>query len=137
MKYVLDTNAVAALMKGNTAVVARLEHLGKEDVALPQPVIAEITYGLERLPRSKRKEALTRRYSLIKDQIQRVAWSDDVSREFGRIKSALERRGERIEDFDVAIAAHAAAARCVLVTANVRHFSRIPDLEVEDWTAAR
>jgi tRNA(fMet)-specific endonuclease VapC len=39
----------------------------------------------------------------------------------------------RVEDFDVAIAAHALAVGAVLVTANHRHMSRVPELELQDW----
>ena len=41
---------------------------------------------------------------------------------------------ERIEDFDAAVAAHAVAMGCVLVTANVKHMMRVPGLEIEDWS---
>ena len=58
MRYVLDTNAVSALMKGDPRVVKRLQALNKGDAAIPQPAIAEIAYGIERLPRSKRRAAL-------------------------------------------------------------------------------
>jgi len=52
------------------------------------------------------------------------------------IKAELERAGERIEDFDIAIAAHALAGGHVLATANTRHLARIKELELEDWTKA-
>lgn len=45
----------------------------------------------------------------------------------------LERIGERIEDFDAAVAAHAVAANCILVTANPKHMTRVRGLEIEDW----
>ncbi len=61
-------------------------------------------------------------------------WTDDVSRSFGRIKADLERRGQPIGDFDASIVAHALAVDAVVVTRNVRHFSRIRGLGVEDWT---
>jgi predicted nucleic acid-binding protein len=48
--YVLDTNAVSALMKGSAAYVERLASHEPADVTIPQPVIAEIAYGIERLP---------------------------------------------------------------------------------------
>jgi tRNA(fMet)-specific endonuclease VapC len=57
-----------------------------------------------------------------------------VSEAFGGIKSGLERKGERIEDFDAAVAAHALTAGCVLVTANLKHMTRVSGLEVEDWS---
>ncbi len=136
MTYLLDTNAVSALMKGAPAVVARLRTVARADVALPQPVMAEIAYGIERLPRSRRREALADRFELIRGELGRSAWTDSVSERFASIKATLERRGERIEDFDAAVAAHALAESAVLVTANLRHMARISGLRVEDWAGA-
>ena len=134
MKYVLDTNVVSLLMKGDPNVIERLKAVSRSEVCIPQPVIAEISYGIQRLSRSKRKEALASRFELLRAEIGRVAWSDEVSEAFGGIKSGLERRGERIEDFDAAVAAHALANGGVLVTANLKHMTRVPGLQVEDWS---
>jgi tRNA(fMet)-specific endonuclease VapC len=132
--YLLDTNAVSALMKGVPAVVDRLQAVPRADVAVPQPVLAEIAYGFERLPRSKRRADLRARFDLVCLEIARAEWTDQVSHAYGRIKAMLERRGERIEDFDAAIAAHALALEATLVTANLGHMQRVPGLEVEDWS---
>jgi tRNA(fMet)-specific endonuclease VapC len=131
----LDTNAVSALMKGNAQVVDRLAAVDPSDVRIPQPVIAAVAYGIERLPRSKRRASLQARFDLICLEIGRAEWSDAVSQEFGRIKATLERRGTRLEDFDAAIAAHATALGATLVTANVRHMKQIPGLLIENWAA--
>jgi tRNA(fMet)-specific endonuclease VapC len=132
--YVLDTNAVSALMKGTPAVVERLATTSPADVAIPQPVLAEIAFGIDRLPHSKRRRALQARFDLVAAALARADWTDSVSRTFGRIKATLERRGTRIEDFDAAIAAHALAQGATLVTANLGHMVRIPGLAVEDWS---
>jgi tRNA(fMet)-specific endonuclease VapC len=134
MNYVLDTNAVSALMKGSPTAVERLAATQPRDVAVPQPVIAEIAFGIERLPQSKRRAALQARFDLVCSELPRAAWTDEVSRMYGRIKASLERRGTRIEDFDAAIAAHALALGATLVTANLDHMTRIPGLRIEDWT---
>ena len=134
MKLVLDTNAVSALMKGDPVFIEKLRQQNKEDVSIPQPVLAEISYGIERLPKSKKKETLQERFELVKTELARSSWSDEVSEDFGRIKAMLEKRGQRIEDFDAAIAAHAVAGDAVLVTANIEHMTRIPGLTVEDWS---
>jgi len=63
--YVLDTDAVSALMKGSAAVVERLAATAPADIAIPRPVIAEIAFGIERLPRSKRRATLQARFDLI------------------------------------------------------------------------
>jgi len=131
--YVLDTNAVSALMKGSAQVVERLAANAPGDVAIPQPVIAEIAFGIERLPRSRRRSVLQSRFDLLCSELPRAEWTDAVSQAYGRIKAALERRGTRIEDFDAAIAAHALATSATLVTANLDHMTRVPGLQVEDW----
>lgn len=135
MKYVLDTNALSALMKGDAHALARLRRAGRAEVGLPQPVIAEISYGIERLPKSKRRQALQQRFDLLRAELPRCQWTDTVSEQFGEVKAALERKGQRIEDFDAAIAAHALADGAVLVTANIDDMVRVPGLTVEDWTA--
>jgi tRNA(fMet)-specific endonuclease VapC len=132
--YVLDTNAVSALMRGTAAVVERLAAAEPGDVGIPQPVLAEIAYGIERLPRSRHRQALQARFELVCSELQRTEWTDAVSQAYGRIKAGLERRGLRIEDFDAAIAAHALAFGATLVTSNVEHLGRVPGLRIEDWS---
>ena len=134
MKYILDTNTVSALMKGNEKVVDRLEKVSYANVVVPQPVLAEIAYGIERLPKSKRQQRLREKFKRLRDVITRAGWTDGVTDAFGHIKATLERRGQRIEDFDVAIAAHTDVHADILVTANLEHMSRIPSLKLEDWS---
>lgn len=136
MKYILDTNAVSALMRGDARVIGRLEQAGKKDVAVPQPALAEIAYGIERLPRSRRRDFLQQRFDLVRQELVRAEWTDEVSETHGRIKATLEKKGQRIEDFDAAIAAHALATGAVLVTANMDDMIRVHGLVVEDWTAS-
>jgi len=137
VKCVLDTNVVSALMKGLPSAVAHLARTSPADVSVPQPVLAEIAYGIERLPRSARRTRLQERFDLMKAELPRAEWSDAVSKAFGRIKATLEKRGQRIEDFDAAIAAHAVAAGATLITANTAHMVRVPGLRVDDWSVNR
>jgi tRNA(fMet)-specific endonuclease VapC len=132
--YVLDTNAVSALMKGVPAMIDRLAGVSRANVVVPQPVLAEIAYGISRLPRSKRRTMLQERFDRIRSELARIAWSDAVSDSFGSIKADLEKNGRRIEDFDAAIAAHASAIEATLVTANIEQMSRVDGLAVEDWS---
>lgn len=58
-----------------------------------------------------------------------------VAVHYGRVRSCLERRGENIGNNDLWIASQALALGCPIMTNNVREFSRIPDLKVEDWSS--
>jgi len=133
MSYILDTNAVSALMKGDAAVIKQLAETNRIEVRVPQPVIAEIAYGIQRLPASKRRQRLQDRFDLVCSELACAPWTDAVSERFGNIKASLERKGQRIEDFDAAIAAHALALDGVLVTANMSDMAQIPGLSIEDW----
>lgn len=134
MRYVLDTNAVSAMMNGDQRVLDRLEAVPRHEVWVPQPAWAEVAFGIDRLPSSKRKTSLEERRAVVRSATQCAEWTDQVTLAFGRIKAALEKRGEPIEDFDAAIAAHALADDAVLVTADVKHMPRIAGLAVEDWS---
>ncbi len=134
IRYVFDTNAVACVMKNDAAIIARLRAAEPSELGVPQPVFAELAYGIERLPRSKRRDALAAQLQRVRAVFQRVAWTDDVSARFGEIKARLEHAGRRIEDFDAAIAAHALSLDAVLVSADVGHMTRVAGLRVEDWS---
>jgi tRNA(fMet)-specific endonuclease VapC len=135
LKYLLDTNTVSEIMRGNPAVVAQLQACARVDVVLPQPVVAEVEFGLALLPKGKRRTLLSQRWTVLNAELLRVAWTDSVSEAFARIKSMLHRSGELVEDFDVAIAAHALAWDLCLVSNNTRHMARVRGLRLDDWTA--
>jgi tRNA(fMet)-specific endonuclease VapC len=130
---VLDTNVVSALLKGEPRALARLRAAGKAETGIPQPVIAELADGIARLPRSKRRTQLESRFDLIRAELKRCQWTDSVSEHFGEVKARLEREGQRIEDFDAAILAHALAEGAILVSADVEDMSRHPGVDIEDW----
>lgn len=54
---------------------------------------------------------------------------------YGILRGILEHRGQLIGQMDMLIAAHALTLPATLVTHNVREFSRVPGLSIEDWTA--
>ena len=131
MRYLLDTNTVSALMRGDADVSRRVASTAREDLAIAQVTAAEIEFGLCHLPASRRRRALEAQWSAIGGELVRLQWSDDASRSFGERKARLERTGRRMSDFDLAIAAHAVAYELVLVTAD-RAFERLR-LRRESW----
>lgn len=135
MTFLLDTNTVAFLMRGDPAVRDHLTAHDRTDVFLCQPVVAEIEYGLARLSRSARRDRLRSRFALLRRELGRLPWTDDVSRAFAVAKADLKRRGVRLEDLDVAVAAHAVAFDATLVTDNPAHLRRIKGLRTVSWSS--
>jgi tRNA(fMet)-specific endonuclease VapC len=133
VRYLLDTNTVSALMRGQQELAARVVKTPREDVAISQVTVAEIEFGLRYLPASKRRRALEAQWAAIGSELIRLPWDDDVSRRFGERKARLERAGNRMSDFDLAIAVHAVAYGLTLVTADPA-FERLR-LRRENWLA--
>ena len=135
MKYVLDTNILSLAMAGEASVIERMFSLARTDVLIPQPVIAEIEYGIARLRAPGRRRQLRELLTGFLENSSGARWTPEVSRAFGVAKADLESRGQRIEDFDVAIAAHALSLDAVLVSDITAHMERIPGLRLENWRA--
>ncbi len=62
-----------------------------------------------------------------------VEFSQAAAVIYGVIRSDLESKGLVIGQMDMLIAAHAISLGVTLVTNNIREFSRIPDLLLENW----
>ena len=64
-----------------------------------------------------------------------IAWPDaQIEAQYIAIRTSLEAAGSPISEADLWIAAAVRAASGTIVTNNLREFSRVPDLLVEDWT---
>jgi tRNA(fMet)-specific endonuclease VapC len=120
-------------MKGEPSVAARIAESAREEVGISQITVAEIEFGLHCLPASKRRTQLRGQWAAIGSELLRLSWDDRVSRAFGEQKARLERSGDRISDFDLAVAAHAIALDLVVVTAD-RGFERV-GVRRENWLA--
>jgi tRNA(fMet)-specific endonuclease VapC len=92
---------------------------------------AEISYGLARQPK---REWLRTRYEQILLPVVTVLPFDSQAAEiYGSLRTTLEVKGEPLADFDLMIAAVALQYQLPLVTGNLRHFERIPGLQLENW----
>jgi predicted nucleic acid-binding protein len=62
-------------------------------------------------------------------QLEILDLNDPIMARFAAIRSDLRRRGQLISDFDILLAATALHYDLIVLTHNIRHFSRIPDLK--------
>ncbi|WP_376984725.1 type II toxin-antitoxin system VapC family toxin [Bosea sp. R86505] len=128
MIYLLDTNAITALMRGHNAVRERIRGSDIGDIALSSIVMHEYYYGA--FFGSRTDDTLSRAEAL---PFARLDFTDADARSAGRIRAALRARGTPIGPYDVLIAGQALARGLVLVTNNTAEFARVDGLRVEDW----
>ena len=128
--YMLDTNAVSAVMRGNPLMDERLLQLDPADWCISAVTHSEICYGLSLRPEAT---TLVRAADAFLAVATTLAWDATAAAAHGRLRTQLRQAGTPIGDFDEMIAAHALSVGAVLVTGNERHFRRIPGLTVENW----
>jgi tRNA(fMet)-specific endonuclease VapC len=130
MRYLLDTNAVIAILNRaeGKAFVNMLKHRS-EDVATSSIVMHELFYAAYKSARQARNLSV-----LEALQLTIFDFDGDDAREAGRVRAHLTQRGRPIGPYDVLIAGQALRHRMILVTANVREFSRVPGLACENWS---
>lgn len=128
MRYLLDTNAVSALVKNHPALWSRLRATTPDQIALSAIVLHELFFGAYHGQRTARTLAQ------IDDlPFQILAFDDRDARVSGEIRAALATAGTPIGPYDILIAGQAFARNLTLVTRNTREFSRVPGLSIEDW----
>ncbi len=131
MKYMLDTNICIFLIKNKPeSVIQKFMKNKPEDICISSITYAELMHGVEK---SKAKEKNRIALTMFLSEIQILSFDSLAAQSYGVIKADLQNRGVPIGPMDTLIAAHAKALELILVTNNLREFSRVDGLAVEDW----
>jgi len=93
--------------------------------------LMELYYGAFKSERIAGNLAKVRK---IEQHLETVPVGIEVAEIFGMLKSDMESKGMRLDDFDLIIASSALAHNLILVTNNLRHFERVEGLKIENWT---
>lgn len=128
VKFLLDTNAVIALLKAHAGLLARLRQYEPSDFGLSSIVLHELYYGAYKSQR--RRENLARIEAL---RFEIVTFDADDARRAGELRAALAAAGTPIGPYDALIAGQALARDVTLVTRNFSEFARVEGLRVENW----
>lgn len=128
--YLLDTNIISDLIRNPQGAVAnRIAAVGEDSIATGIVVAAELRYGAAKSGASK----LADRVELLLSAIAVLPLDSLADRRYAQLRDDLTRQGMLIGPNDLLIAAHALAEELTLVTDNVREFSRVSTLAVENW----
>ena len=132
MRYLLDANAVIALLNETRSPIARrVRRYSPRDIGISAVVTHELYYGAFK---SQRIEKNVARVDAL--QFPVLEFDQEDARQAGEVRAHLASKGTPIGLYDVLIAGQAKARKLTLVTPNTTEFQRVPGLKVEDWRGA-
>lgn len=129
--YMLDTDICSYIIRERPSQV--FEHFKKVEIAqlhISVVTYAELIYGVEHSSSKKINRPIVDDFVRHLDII---SWDHDAAEHYGKIRAHLQKKGNVIGAMDMMIASHARSRRMTLVTNNEKHFSRVPNLNVENW----
>ena len=127
--YLLDTSICVFLFREHHEVTQKLNAIGFHRCFITDVVLAELRYG------AFKSDYVEDNLKLIDDFVEKVQvlpFADSID-EYAQEKVRLKNAGKPIEEFDLLIGCAAKAAGLAMVTHNVKHFSHISGLKIEDW----
>ena len=129
--YLLDTNIISYWMRGDMKVINHIKEYSPSDLSLSSITLAEIWYGIEKSP-IKKKERLAKIKHIL-SLLELYSFDEAATERYAVIRAKLEKEGMMISERDTQIASIAMANKLTVVTHNVKEFSRIEKLTVDDW----
>jgi tRNA(fMet)-specific endonuclease VapC len=126
----LDTNALSELIRNpHGSLAEKLNALDPDAVCTSIVAACELRFGARR----KGSAPLTKRVEQLLEAVTVLPLDTPADEHYSDIRAALERSGTPIGSHDLFIAAHARSRGMTLLTRNLREFTRVPGLRVEDW----
>jgi tRNA(fMet)-specific endonuclease VapC len=130
MQYLIDTDICIYWLRGKTSVRDRLLEIGWAEVAICVITVSELYFGAYNS--TKVEQNLATADNFIRNIS--VLFLDQSLKKFGEIKAKLRKAGTPVADFDLLIASVAITENLILVTNNIRHYQRIPNIQLENWS---
>lgn len=128
--YLLDTNIISGLIKNPRGVIfSKIQDVGESKICTSIIVACESRFGAKK----KNSQKLIEKIEIILDSIEILPLTHPIEQYYAEIRTNLEQQGKPIGGNDLLIAAQALTLNLTIITANVREFSRIPNLKVENW----
>ncbi|SJM90739.1 tRNA(fMet)-specific endonuclease VapC [Crenothrix polyspora] len=127
----LDTNICIYVLKNHSEPL-RQKFKRVKPLCISSVTYGELCFGIENGAETLQAERW-RQLGLLVRCLSILPWDDNAARHYGNIRAVLKKQGNMIGNNDLLIAAHARSMALVLVTNNMGEFSRVPNLQVENW----
>ena len=131
--YLLDTDTLSQVVKRSPsiALLSRLAVVPVEQQVTSAITVGEPVYGTYL---SQRRDDLLRQFETrLWPRIRVLPFDRPAAEAYGQVRVGLERAGTPLPDPGLRIASIALSRELTVVTGNVRHFSRVAGLRVENW----
>ncbi len=133
MQFLLDTNICIYIIKCKPQqVIKRFQSLNLSDVGISSITVAELEYGAYKSQRLEQNRAALNQFLL---PLEIVPLDERSTQIYGELRATLERQGTVIGGMDLLIASQAIALNLTLVTNNTNEFSRIQNLDLDNWVS--
>jgi len=131
MKYLIDTNICIYIMNNRPPeVLEKFKHVSVGEVGISSISVSELHYGACKSDKIKQN---IKRLEEFLYPFEILAYDENASREYGKVRSLLEKKGQVIGPLDMLIAAHAISQKLTIITNNTKEFKRIKSLKVSNW----
>jgi len=129
--YMLDTNICIYVLKNHSN---KLRHKFKavKEICISSVTYGELCFGIEN-GNNNLKEERWQQLDIFTQRLLIEPLDESAGRHYGSIRAKLKNDGTPIGNNDLLIAAHARSIKAILVTNNIREFSRVSDLTIENW----
>jgi tRNA(fMet)-specific endonuclease VapC len=117
---------------GHESILNRLDGREHGEIVLSAITLAELRYGIAA---SRRRNLNLAKLELFLASFEVAPFGDRATFAYGPLRAHLQAQGTPIGPLDALIAAHALSLSATVVTNNVREFSRVPNLVMENWLA--
>ena len=130
--YMLDTDTCAFILrKSSPTLLSRILQVPLVQQCVSVVTLAELLYGLEL---ASKKKANRQAFDELMRHLSVLQWNETAAAHYADIRYSLRSTGKQLATNDLFLAAHARSLDAVMVTNNVKDFSRVRDLRVENWT---
>lgn len=130
LTHMLDTNICIYVIRARpTNLLAKFNALA-EQLCMSSVALGELYFGVEK---SERRIENLKALEGFAARLEVLPFDDRAALHFGQLRWELERNGTVCGAYDMQIGAHARSEGLILVTNNMREFSRMPGLRTENW----
>ena len=134
LRYMLDTNFCIRVLRDRPPGMRERFNAEAGSLCISTVVLTELLYGAAKSARPQHNRDQVEHFAA---RLEVLPFDQEAADHAADIRATLEREGRMIGGYDVLIAGHARSRGVIVVTHNMREFTRVDGLRCEDWEAGQ